>query len=69
MFGLLLAQAVGWSIGHMAIAIVILAAVVAIVFVALKQFNIAVPGWVVHVAWIVVVAMVCILAIRFLLSL
>jgi hypothetical protein len=59
----------GWSLGELAIMVVVLAAVCALVFVALRQFGIAVPGWVVQVGWILVVALVVILAIRFVMSL
>ena len=58
-----------WSIGEIAIAIIIIAAVVAIVYVALAKFGIAIPAWVIQVFWIVVVAGVCIMAIRILLGL
>jgi hypothetical protein len=54
----------GWSIGEIAIAIVIIAAVVALVYVALNQFGVAIPPWVVRVFWIVVVCFVVIFAIR-----
>ena len=58
-----------WSIGEIAIAIIIIiAAVVAIVYVALKKFGITIPPWVVQVCWIVVVAGVCIPAIRLILG-
>lgn len=57
-----------WGIGQIAIAIVVFAAVVALVYVALRQFGIQVPVWVQQVVWIVVVAIVVILAIRFVLS-
>lgn len=59
----------GWSIGELAIAIVIVAAVVALVFVALRQFGIAIPAWVVQCFWIVVVAFVVIALIRIVLTL
>jgi len=69
---LLLAQGgirIDWSIGSIAIAIVIIAAVVALVYIALRQFNVSIPAWVVQVFWVLVVAVVVILAIRFVLSL
>lgn len=59
----------GWSFGQILIAIVIIAACVAIVYVALRQFGIAIPQWVIHIFWICAVAVVAILAIRFVLSL
>lgn len=56
------------SIGEIAIMIVIVAAVVAIVYVALRQFGITIPGWVIQVFWIIVVCFVCILAIKLVIS-
>lgn len=58
-----------WSIGDIVIAIVIIAAVVAVMYIALRQFGVAIPPWVIQIFWVVVVAVVAILAIRFLLSL
>lgn len=69
MFNTLAAFGAGWSAGQLAIAIVVIAAVVALVWVALRQFGIAVPGWVQQVLWICVVAVVVIFAIRFVMSL
>ena len=57
-----------WSFGEWGIAIIIVAAVVAVVVVALRQFEITIPPWAVKVFWIFVVAAVCIAAIRLLLS-
>lgn len=67
----LLAQAIfaGWSIGSIAIAVVVFAAVCALVFVALRQFGIQIPEWAKNVLWICVVAVVVILAIKFIVSL
>lgn len=67
---MLIAQIVaGYSLGQLAIAVVIVAAVVALVYVALRQFGIQIPAWVQQVFWILVVAIVVIAAIRFLLGL
>ncbi len=70
----LLAQArpvfwAGWGIGEFVIAIIIVAAIVAVLFIALRQFGITIPAWVIQVFWVLVAAVVCIVAIRFLLSL
>lgn len=59
----------GYSIVHVAIFIVIVAAIAALVYVALRQFGIAVPGWVQNVFWIVCVAVVVIIAIKIVASL
>lgn len=53
-----------WSFTGIAITIVIIAAVVALVYVALRQFGVAIPQWVQTVFWIVVVAAVVIFAIK-----
>jgi hypothetical protein len=50
----------------LAIWIIIVAAVAAIVWVALRTMGVAIPGWVMQVFWILVVAVVCILTIKFL---
>lgn len=54
----------GFGIVELAILIVIVAAVIALVYVALRQFGIAIPGWVQQIFWIVVVAFCVIAAIR-----
>lgn len=59
----------GYSIGQILIAVVIIAACVALVYVALRQFGVSIPGWAIHVMWIVIVAVVVIFAIRFVLTL
>jgi hypothetical protein len=55
-----------WTFTQIAIAIIIIAAIVAVVFVALRQFNVQIPQWAINVFWILVVAVVCILAVKFL---
>ncbi len=57
------------SIGQLAIAIVLIAAIVALVFVALRKFGVAIPDWVVQVFWILVCTVVVILAIKFVMTL
>lgn len=57
-----------WSIGDIAVAIVVIAALVALVYIALHQFGVTIPEWVKQVAWVVVVAFVVILAIKIILS-
>ena len=57
-----------WGIGDLAIAVVVIAAIIALVFVALRRFNVAIPAWVVECFWIVVVAFVIIFAIRLVLT-
>ncbi len=57
-----------WSIVDMAIAVVIIAAIVGLVYVALNQFGVGIPAWVIQVFWILVVAFVVIFAIRLIAS-
>ncbi len=56
----------GGSVVHWAIIIILVAAVVALVYVALNKFGIAIPDWVQQVFWILIVAIVVIGAILFL---
>lgn len=58
----------GVSLGQLLIYIVIIAACVALVYVALRQFGVSIPGWVAQVFWIVVVAFVVIFAIKLVLG-
>lgn len=66
---LLLAQLGGVSIGHLLIYAVVIAAAVALVVIAFRQFGVQIPPWVVQVFWVLVVAVVVVFAIRFVLSL
>lgn len=68
---MLLAQHVwsSWGIGEIVIAIIVVAAILGILFVALKEFGIVIPPWVWRIIAIVFCAALCILAVRFLLSL
>jgi hypothetical protein len=57
-----------WSLGHVAVLIVVIAAVVALVIVAFRQFGVSIPQWVQQVFWILAVAFVVIAAIRLVLG-
>lgn len=57
-----------WGIGEIAIAVVIIAAIVALVYIALRQFGVSIPPWVMQVFWILVVAFVIIVAIKIVLG-
>lgn len=58
-----------WGIGELAITVVLVAALIALIYIALTQWKIQIPEWAKQVFWVVVVATVIIIAIRFLLSL
>ena len=60
----ILAQLGGYSWVHLAIMVVIIAACCGLVLVAVRQFGLTIPGWLVQVFWIVVAACVIIFAIR-----
>ena len=65
----LLAQfGAGYSLVHLLVLVVIIAACVGIVYVALQQFGVAIPRFVVLIFWIVVCAFFAIAAIRFVAS-
>jgi hypothetical protein len=69
MRAVLLAVGAGWTVGEILVAVVIIAACVGVVYVALQEFGVAIPPWVVRIFWICLCAVVAVLAIRFLLSL
>jgi len=54
----------GVSIPQLLIYVVIIAACAGLVYVALRQFGVAIPDWVIQVVWITVVAFVIIFAIK-----
>ena len=62
---MLLAQLGGYSIVQLAIIVVVIAAIVALVYIALRKFGVAIPDWVVQVFWVCIVALVIIAAIKF----
>lgn len=66
----ILANAVGsWSFTDVIIGIVIVAAVIAVLYIALNEFGIKIPQWVIKIVVILVVAVVSVFAIKFLVSL
>ncbi len=58
----------GWSLIEVVVAIIIIAAVIAVMYIALRQFGVGIPPWVIQIFWVVVVAFVAIFAIRLLMS-
>ena len=56
------------SPASLAIGIIIIAALVAIVFIAVKAMGVPVPAWVVQILFVVLIAIVAIFAIKFLLT-
>lgn len=56
-------------IPQLLIYVVIVAACIALMYVALRKFGIAIPDWVIQCFWIVVVAAVVIFCIRLVLML
>lgn len=58
----------GWSFGRIVIAIIIIAAVIAIMYVALNQLGIVIPAFVITLFWIIFVAVLAIGAVKLILS-
>jgi hypothetical protein len=63
------AGAASWSVVDIVIATIVIVAVIAILYIALNQFGVQIPQFVVRIFWIIVVAVIAILAIKFLVSL
>ncbi len=59
----------GYSLAEIGIAVIIVVAIVAIVWVFVKASGLPIPPWVWHVLLILVAAVLCIAAIRFLVTL
>lgn len=62
---MILAQLAGYSIVHLIILVIVIAACVGILYVALRQFGVQIPRFVVLIFWIVVCAVLAIFAIKF----
>lgn len=58
-----------WSIGDIAIAVVVICAIVGVVIVATRAMGVVIPAWAKTVLWICLIAVVAIVAIRFLMAL
>lgn len=56
------------SLGQLLIAIVVIAAACAIVFIAVRAMGLEIPGWVVQMFWVIAIAFVAIFALRFVFS-
>ncbi len=54
----------GLDIVHVCILIVIIAGLVAIVYIALNKLGVGIPEWVKQVFWVVVVVFICVIAIK-----
>lgn len=67
--GQVVAPRPAWSLGEILIAVVIVLALIAVVYVATQAMGIPIPQWFIRIVLICVIAVVAILAIRFLLSL
>lgn len=57
-----------WGLIQWAIAIVVIAGIVGIVIVVLKQMGVAIPPFVLHVLWICVAVVIGVAAIKFIAS-
>ena len=59
----------GWTVGRIAIAVIIVAALIAAVYVILDVLGVPIPSWVIHLVWIVIVAFVGVLVVKLLIKL
>ena len=58
----------GMGIGQLAIYALVVGAIIAIVFIALRQMGVSIPPFVIQIFWVVVVLLVAIFAIRLVMS-
>jgi hypothetical protein len=58
-----------YSVTQILIAVVCIAGMIAIVYVAMGVFGIAIPAWFITILWILAVVVVAVLAIKFISSL
>jgi hypothetical protein len=59
----------GYSLWHLLVMVIVIAAAVSIIYVILGQMQVAIPSWVAQIFWILVLAFIGIAAIGFLFSL
>ncbi len=57
MLGVIAQAGIAWNIGSLAIAAVVIAAIVGIVYVMLQRAGLAIPPFVVTIFWIVICAL------------
>lgn len=57
-----------WGAADYAIWIIIIAGIIAALFIGLRQLKIEIPGWVIQLFWVIVVVFVIVGAIRLLAS-
>jgi uncharacterized protein (DUF983 family) len=63
-----LAVLAGYSLTQLAVAVIILAGICAVVWIAMRAMGVSPPPWIVQVLWVVVVVVVCVCAVKFLSS-
>ena len=59
---------VGWGFAEVLTAIIVIAALLSIVYIAVKAMGAPIPGWVWRIVGVVIIAFVAIIAIRLVLS-
>lgn len=66
----MIAQALaGYSIAHLAMMAIIVAAVVAIAVIVIQRMGVPIPPWVIQILWVIALAVLGILAIKVVVSL
>lgn len=66
---MLLAQIAGYSIVHIALAIIVIAGIIGIVFVVTRQMGITIPPFIVNVLWIILAVVIGVVAVKFIATL
>jgi len=69
MFTLAQAALGGWSIGSIALAVIVIAGICAVAGIVLNRLGYKVPEWVQAIFWVVVVVVIGAVAIKFLMTL
>ena len=66
----LIAQVLGgWSIGQIALAVIIIAGICAVVVIILNRLGVKIPDWFQAILWVVLAVVVGAVAIKFLMTL
>jgi len=62
---MILAQLAGYSLVHLLVMVVVIAACIGIVLIALRQFGVSIPPFMIQIFWICLCAVIAIFAIKF----
>ncbi len=63
---MILAQLQEYTLIHWVLVAIVVAGIIGIALVVVRQAGIAIPGWVIQILWIVLAVVVAVVAIKFL---